>query len=117
VKKDSKKVTLDTGIQFAKALVEKSYVNAHSMLTADLQRSWPVEKLRSRYEKMIQYGAGPVIVDGHTEYLDNWPARKSSDIGWVYVSISGADFAEAVTVVVADENGTPKISSLEWGRP
>jgi hypothetical protein len=49
--------------------------------------------------------------------MKDWPDRKPSDIGWVYVSISGADFAEAVTVVVTNEAGKPKIGELEWRRP
>jgi hypothetical protein len=43
---------------------------------------------------MIAYGGEPVTVDDHTESMDDWPAKKSDDIGWVYVSISGATFGE-----------------------
>jgi hypothetical protein len=56
-------------------------------------------------------------VDGHVEFMDDWPARQSQDIGWAYVSITGAGFIEAVTVVVAEENGAAKIREIEWGRP
>jgi hypothetical protein len=119
VNKDAKKITLDTGIRFATALVEKRYADAHSMLTEELQRAWPAEKLRSSYEQMIAYMQVPATVDGHTEYLADWyfPNRTPNDIGWVYVSISGTGYAEAVTVVVSDVAGVPKIGHLEWGRP
>ena len=59
----------------------------------------------------------PIAVGGHVEFMDDWPARQSQDIGWAYVSITGAGFIEAVTVVVAEENGTAKIREIEWGRP
>jgi len=117
MKPDSKQVTVDTGSRFANALVEKRYGDAVSMLTVALKTSWPEEKLRSQYEEMISYGTGPVKVDGHTGYMEDWPDRKPGDIGWAYVSISGSDFAEAVTVVVAEEDGEPKIREIQWGRP
>lgn len=75
------------------------------------------EKLETTYEDMVSYGDGPVKVDGHSEFMAEWPARLPEDIGWAYISISGSDFDEAVTVVVSDENGFPKIREIEWGRP
>jgi len=117
VRSNSREATIDTGSRFANALVEKRYGDASSMLTVDLKKSWSEEKLRSQYEEMISYGSGPVKVDGHTEFLEEWPDRKPGDVGWAYISISGSDFAEAITVVVAEENGEPKIRDLQWGRP
>ena len=117
MEKDSKEITLSTGNQFASALVENRYSDACSMLTAELQKSWPPEKLESRYKEMIAYGGEPVIVDGHTAFMDNWPDKKTGDIGWVYVSVSGNTFGEAVTLIVTIEMGEPKIRNIEWGRP
>ena len=51
-----------------------------------------------------------MTVDGHTESMDDWPDKKSDDIGWVYVSISGATFGEAVTLIVTNVEGEPKNS-------
>jgi hypothetical protein len=114
---DAKELTLGTGSAFAAALVSGNYVQAQSLLSAELQQQYTPENLQARYNEMVAYGTGAVKVDGHTEFMDDWPARRGQDIGWAYISISGDDFAEAVTVVVADENGTPKIRELEWGRP
>jgi hypothetical protein len=114
---DSEKLTLETGGKFAQALVDGKYLDAKSLLTQQLQQQYPPETLQARYTEMTSYGEGPVKVDGHTKFMGNWPAREPMDIGWAYISISGADFAEAVTVVVADENGVPKIREIEWGRP
>ena len=49
--------------------------------------------------------------------MADWATRQNGDIGWVYISISGEDFLEAVTVIVSDEQGCPKIRQIEWGRP
>lgn len=114
---ENKRVTLETGNRFAQALTEKRYADAHAQLTAAQQKLWPPDKLARQYEEMTSYGSGPAKVDGHSEFLDSWPERQSQDMGWAYISISGSDFAEAVTVIVSDENGIPKIRHLEWGRP
>jgi hypothetical protein len=53
----------------------------------------------------------------YLERLETTQNRKADEVGWVYVSISGDDYVEAVTVIVsADENGI-SINSIEWGRP
>ena len=53
--------------------------------------------------------------DDHNGRLARQTAEN--DIGWAYVTIAGKDWAEAVTVVIASENGSPVVRSLEWGRP
>ena len=113
---NAKTITIDTGKKFAEALVAGNYLEARSYLTANAQKNYTPDKLAAQY-RAISGGNGPVRVDGHYEFLQDWADRQAKDIGWVYISISGSDFAEAVTVVVSDENGTPKIRSLEWGRP
>ena len=66
---------------------------------------------------MIAYGDGGVKVDGVTHSMSDWPAKKERDRAWVYVSLSGDGFGEAVTVIVAEENGQKVIREVEWGRP
>lgn len=109
--------TLETGANFAKALVSNKFSEARSYLTSEAQKEYTQEVLASHYRNMVSYGSGPVAVDGHAEFMDSWPARQPQDIGWAYISISGSDFAEAVTVVVSDEGGSPRIREIEWGRP
>lgn len=41
----------------------------------------------------------------------------TNDLAWVYVAISGAEFNEAVAVIVTREHGQLRIRSIEWGRP
>ena len=57
---------------------------------------------------------GPVEVG---TVMETWPARQPLDVGWVYVSIGGDMFSEAVTVVVMREADTLKIRTVEFGRP
>lgn len=113
---DAKKLTVETGTKFAKALVEERYEDAYLYLTKSAQQEYTPEKLLTIYQDMVAYGDDP-IVDGYFHFMADWPARLYQDIGWVYISISGSYFAEAVTVIVSDEDGFPKIRDIEWGRP
>ena len=45
------------------------------------------------------------------------PDMHPQDVGWVYVSIGGDGFGEAITVTVTQEQDEMKIRTLEWGRP
>jgi hypothetical protein len=49
--------------------------------------------------------------------LEEWPGKRSGDIGWAYVSIEGDDFVEAVSVVVSAVGDKHLIREVQWGRP
>jgi hypothetical protein len=117
MRSNAKNFTVETGKNFAEALVTERYADARSYLTKEAQQEYTPDKLASQFKNMISYGSSPAKVDGHYEFMDKWPARQPQDIGWAYISISGSDYAEAVTVVVSDEGGSPKIREIEWGRP
>jgi len=112
-------LTRETGTQFVKALLAADYALAHSYLSPQAQADCSPADLAEHYSTMIEYGSGPAQLDGHVHYEDmaDWATRQNGDIGWVYISISGEDFLEAVTVIVCDEQGQPKIRQIEWGRP
>lgn len=114
---DAKLLTIATGNQFVKMLVAKQFSDARACLTQKMQQEYSLEQLATQYEKMIAYGNGPIQVDGYFTFMDDWPTRLPQDLGWIYISISGADFIEAVTVIVTHENGSPRIRTIEWGRP
>lgn len=111
--------TLETGKQFAQALVTGDYAAAHTYLSQQTQAACSPADLAQHYTNMTEYGSGPGQLDGHVQYEDmaDWATRQNGDLGWVYISISGEDFLEAVTVIVSDEQGSPKIRQIEWGRP
>jgi hypothetical protein len=103
--------------EFARALASNRFDQAHGLLSTSLGASTPVEALQRQYVSMISYGEGPATDVRVMVVLDYWPDKRPGDVGWAYAAISGADFSEAVTVVVAHENGRDVIRQLEWGRP
>jgi len=104
-------------LKFAHRLVAREYAEAHSMLSSSLRSALTPADLERKLEAMIASGDGwPDLVEATTGDED-WPAKEPHDLGWVYVSICGDGFVEAVTVTIALENDTEVIRSIEWGRP
>ena len=104
-------------VSFAEHLILGRYNDAHALLTPHLQEEWPASSLESEFLTMTDYGNGPASRAELTVTMDTWPRREPGDIGWAYVSIAGEGFVEAVTVVVSDALGVPRVRELEWGRP
>lgn len=111
------RTTVETGKRFATALTSGAWSEARAMLAKGLQAQYTDSALAQHYSQMIEYGGGSARVDGYVLFMDTWATRQLRDIGWVYVSLSGEGYAEAVTVVVTDEDGAPRIREIEWGRP
>lgn len=110
----------ETAVNFVQALADARWEDARAMLDAELQNHLPAQKLVSTFEGMYKgYAEGPVTsVHFDPEFsMENWPAKKPQDVGWVYVSVQGNGFVEAVTVVVANSSGYLAIRDIEWGRP
>ena len=104
-------------VAFARALAGGDYAAAHKMLSRELKVIRPPKKLKRHFESMIAYGNGPVTGLFVTHIMTEWPDKRPKDVAWVYVAMSGEDFSEAVSVVVAGERGALVIRELEWGRP
>ena len=104
-------------VQFADALTQGDFDGAHRMLATDLRQELTADSLRAEFDSMTGYFDSAAQVDGHTETMRDWPGKGADDLGWVYVSISGAPCSEAVTVIVSDEDDGLVISNIEWGRP
>ncbi len=51
------------------------------------------------------------------EAADKWQAKEDGDVGWAYVAMSNDYYSEAVSVVVAQEQGRSVIREVEWGWP
>jgi hypothetical protein len=117
MRQNAKEITISTGTKFASLMIKGDFSGAHSLLSKGLKAEYTADLLKYRFGEMVSYGHGPAYLDGNNQFMENWPTRRAQDIGWSYISISGPDFAEAVTVVVSDEDGKAKISSIEWGRP
>lgn len=104
-------------LAFARALVMRHYAAAYGTTTSDYQRRVSLDHMRASFEAVVPADWGPEArVDvGHT--MDDWPSRQPSDAGWVYVSIGGDVYSEAITVVVTREDGALKVRDVEFGRP
>jgi hypothetical protein len=104
-------------LEFVKALAAREYPKAYAMTSQGYQQKNTVEQLRTGFEAIVptDWGdMGPIEV-GHT--MTSWPGKQSADLDWAYVSIGGAVYSEAVTVVVTLENGAAKVREIEFGRP
>lgn len=104
-------------LKFANALVKGNYDTAFDLLEDRSDELWNADYLKKQYDQMIEYGYGPATDVEVVETMDDWPDRKSDDIGWAYVAISGDGFNEAVSVVVTKKKNVYKIRDIEWGRP
>lgn len=102
------------GIRFASLLAAEDFDAAEEMLTPGLRAEMDAALLSERFREMIEYGDGPADLVEASTGMSKWPGRQNGDLGWVYVSISGPEFSEAVTLVVTEES---RIRSVEWGRP
>jgi hypothetical protein len=103
--------------QFARAIVAGDFEAAHRLLTPDLRLRVSPAGLKATFEKMIDYGDGPITHVEVMNTLEEWPARKDGDVRWAYAAMSGDSFCEAVTVVVARYGSELLIRELDWGRP
>ena len=101
--------------RFASQLVAEEFDGAHQMLSSTAKREWPARLLESTYRKMVEYFAPTKVMVMNT--MEEWPAKRSNDIGWAYAAIAGESESEAVTVVVCKEGGQYAIRTIEWGRP
>jgi len=110
---DSKKVAL----AFTNALAARDYGAAYALTSNEYRNSTSVEGMQAAFETIVPPDwktVGPVEVG---ETMEDWPGRKPSDAGWVYVSVGGDVYSEAVTVVVTLEEGALKVRTAEFGRP
>ncbi len=107
-------------IEFANALVNGDYEQAHAMLSPEAQGRISARDLENEYLAMVNiFGTGKsarVVFDPQFT-MRNWPGKLPGDRGWVYVSIAGDDFVEAVSVIVTEIQGEYRIREIEWGRP
>jgi len=105
--------------EFAMNLVQSEFDKAHSQFTSANQLIWPVSSLKKEYDEMIEYGEGvPQYIEVmQTDPMNGWASYRDGDIGWSYVAIVGDGYSEAVALIYCNENGLPRIRSIEWGRP
>ena len=97
-------------LEFARALSERRYAAAHAMCTPGLRSRVSVEKMRSDFEAIIPLDWGPVAP---IELVD----IGAGSLPYLYVSLGGDVYSEAITVYLADVDGNLQVDSFELGRP
>jgi len=72
-------------------------------------------KLKKAVKTMIAYDPGPIReVEVMTDMiLFDWPDKEQGDLAWVYVSLAGGSYVEAVSLVLAKEAEAIRIRHLE----
>ena len=112
-------MSIDTQVaeEFGKAVAHGDFVEAHALLTEQAQNLYSPAALEQEVKAMTAYAEGPIQEVEVMDTLDAWPDKLDGDVAWVYVSLAGDSFAEAVTVVLTNTPNGIRIRWLEWGRP
>lgn len=112
-KHDYKKFALE----FTKALAARDYNKAYAMTSKEYQKRIALNELKVNFETIILSDWGDIGPIEIGETMMNWSGKQTSDLGWVYISIGGDVYSEAITVIVTAEDKRPKIREVEFGRP
>ena len=105
--------------QFGSLIAKEDYVAARALLTNEAQADWPAQEIQRRSERMRRYAPGPFTdMQVMEEFiLRDWPAMSEGDVASIYIALTGDGFCEAVTIIVAEQDGELRVRDLEWGRP
>ena len=104
-------------LEFTQALVDGNFDQAYAMTTAEFQKRESLESLKKNFLRMTveqDFQISGSIEVGTTEDASKFKYAKPGDAMFIYVSIPGDLWSEAVSVIV---NDSEKISSVEFGRP
>jgi hypothetical protein len=109
----------ETALRFARHLTARRYDSAHALLTADEQTRVSTDSLRRAFETAVPpaFVVTDTLSVGATNDMADWPQRRATDLGWVYVVIPGAVYSEGVSVVVVRDPAGPRVRGIAVGRP
>jgi hypothetical protein len=107
----------EMSLTFAKALSDRDYATAYSMTSEEFKSQYSLARLQEDFEAVVPTDWGTVGPIGVGEVMQEWPARKASDVAWVYVYIGGDVYSEGLSVVFTTESGALRIREVEFGRP
>ena len=104
-------------LKFTQALAARDYAAGYAMGAQEFRDKVSLQQLTAEFEEIVpeDWGSTDPIAVGET--MDEWPGKGPGDIGWVYVSIGGDVYSEALVVIVAAEEGGLKVRDVEFGRP
>jgi len=104
-------------LQFAEALTDRDYPKAYAMVSTEYKNRMSLDNMKLNFEAIVPSDWGPIGSIEIAATHENFPDKQPSDLGWIYVSIGGDVYSEAVTVVITLEDGEAKIRAAEFGRP
>jgi hypothetical protein len=104
-------------LAFARALIDREYWQAHHMTTDEFQSQCSCPDMQQHFEAIAPIDGFAIPQIEIVLVMDDWSHKLPNDLQWIYVAIAGEYYSEAIAVVVADEQETLKIRSVEWGRP
>lgn len=107
----------DFALRFVEALTQREYATAYAMTSNDYQVQTSLDQLREAFEDIVPVDWGDIGPIEAGEMLADWPGKQAADIGWVYVSIGGDVYSEAVSVVITRVSGAYRVREVEFGRP
>ena len=100
-----------------RALASRDYPAAYAMTSGEYQRRTTMADMQAGFEAIVPTDS-PIAVSVEVGLtMETWPHKQPSDVGWVYVSVGGDVYSEAVIVIVALEAETLRIRAVEFGRP
>ena len=107
----------EIAMQFAKLLANRNYSDAYEMTTQEYRKRNSLEQIQEHFEAIIPMDWGAIDPIEAGETMNDWRGKEATDVGWVYVSLGGDVYSEAVTVIIAEEEGALKVREVEFGRP
>ena len=107
----------EVALVFTQALADRDYKKAYSVTSREFQAQNSLEAMKTSFETIVPLDWGHVGPLEIGETLTDWPNKRSNDVGWVYVSIGGDVYSEAIVVIVSSQGDSLLINNVEYGRP
>jgi hypothetical protein len=104
-------------LAFTKALAARDYEAAYALTSRAYRDGTSLKAMAAAFEAIVPLDWGTVGPIEVGETMGDWPGREPSDEGWVYVSVGGDVYSEAVIIVVTREEGQLRVRTVEFGRP
>lgn len=107
----------EVALIFTQALSDRDYKKAFSLTSKEFQAQNSLAAMKTNFEAIVPLDWGHVGPLEIGETMTDWPNKQSDDVGWVYVSIGGDVYSEAIVVIVSSQDDSLLISNVEYGRP
>jgi len=104
-------------LAFARDLVDRNYLKAYARTSKKYQANTSPDNLKTAFEEIVPLDWGTTCPVEVGSALLDWPNQQPGEILWVYVTIGGDVYSEAISVIFSKESNSFKINSVEFGRP